>query len=76
MYVTVKELADYLHLSPDYVFQQIKVGNIRAVHDGEQYLVNKEHFKKTLENIEKQIRLWKEEQLQELPTDIDVKDED
>ncbi|OIJ10441.1 hypothetical protein BKP37_18050 [Anaerobacillus alkalilacustris] len=76
MYVTVKELADYLHLSPDYVFQQIKVGNIRAVHDGEQYLVNKEHFKKTLENIEKQMRLWKEEQLQELPTDIDVKDED
>lgn len=76
MYVTIKEIAEYLHLSPDYVFQQIKAGNIRAVYDGEQYLVNKEQFVTTRESIEKQILLWKEEQLQDIPTDIDVKDED
>lgn len=76
MYVTIKEIAEYLHLSPDYVFQQIKAGNIRAVYDGEQYLVNKDQFVTTRENIEKQILLWKEEQLQDIPADIDVKDED
>lgn len=76
MYVTVKELAEFLHLSPDYVDQQIKNGNIRAVYDGEQYLVNKDLFKMTRENIEKQILQWKEEQLQDIPPDIDVKDED
>ncbi|MCT8140399.1 excisionase family DNA-binding protein [Anaerobacillus sp. CMMVII] len=76
MYITIKELADYLHLSPDYVFQQIKIGNIRAVHDGEQYLVNKDQFTNTRDKIEKEILLWREEQLQDLPVDIDVKDED
>lgn len=76
MYVTIKEIADYLHLSPDYVFQQIKAGNVRAVHDGNQYLVNKDQFSTTRENIEKQILLWKEEQAEDLPADIDVKDED
>ncbi len=76
MYVTIKEIADYLHLSPDYVFQQIKAGNVRAVHDGNQYLVNKDQFSTTRENIEKQILLWKEEQAEDIPADIDVKDED
>jgi excisionase family DNA binding protein len=76
MYVTIKELAEYLHLSPDFVFQQIKAGNIRAVHDGDQYLVNKGQFTSTRDKIEKEILLWREEQLQEIPADIDVKDED
>jgi excisionase family DNA binding protein len=76
MFVTIKELAEYLHLSPDYVYQQIKVKNISAVFDGEQYLVNKAQFVDTLETIEKEIILWREEQSQEIPADIDVKDED
>ncbi|QOY34171.1 excisionase family DNA-binding protein [Anaerobacillus isosaccharinicus] len=76
MYITIKELADFLHLSPDYVYQQIQSGNIRAVHDGNEYLVNKEQFTNTREEIEKEILLWREEQLQDLPADIDVKDED
>lgn len=76
VYITVLELADYLHLSPDYVYQQIKVGNIRAVYDGEQFLVNKDQFVNTKEQIEKQILQWREEQQQAIPLDIDVKDED
>ncbi|WNF35746.1 excisionase family DNA-binding protein [Bacillaceae bacterium IKA-2] len=76
MYVSVKELSDYLHLSPDYVYQQIKAKNIRAVHDGDQFLVNKANFAESRENIEKEIILWREEQEQEVPVDIDVKDED
>ncbi len=76
MYITIEELAEYLYLSQDYIIQQIKLGNIRAVHDGQQYLVNKAQFNNTREKIEKEILLWKEEQLQELPPDIDVKDED
>lgn len=76
MYVPVKELAEYLNLSPDYVYQQIKANNIRAIHDGDQYLVNKAYFTETRENIEKEIMLWREEQEQEIPVDIDVKDED
>jgi excisionase family DNA binding protein len=76
MYITINELAEYLHLSPDYVFQQIKAGNIRAVYDGEQYLINKDQFTNTRAKIEKEILLWREEQLQAIPADIDVKDED
>lgn len=76
MYVPVEELAEYLNLAPDYVYQQIKARNIRAIHDGEQYLVNKAYFAETRENIEKEIMLWREEQEQEVPVDIDVKDED
>ncbi|RXI98245.1 hypothetical protein DS745_18085 [Anaerobacillus alkaliphilus] len=76
MYITISELAEYLQLSEDYITQQIKIGNIRAVHDGEQYLVNKAQFKNTREKIEKEILLWREEQLQQIPPDIDVKDED
>ena len=76
MYITIKELAEYLHLSPDYISQQINLGNIRAIHDGNQFLINKQQFKVTRENIEKEILRWKEEQQQEIPPVIDVKDED
>lgn len=76
MYVPVKELAEYLNLSPNYVYQQIKAKNISAIHDGDQYLVNKANFAESRESIEKEIILWREEQEQEIPVDIDVKDED
>lgn len=76
LYVSLKEIAEYLHLSPDYVLQQIKIGNIKAVQDGNSYLVNKQQFVESKENIEKEILRWKEEQMEEIPEDLDVKDED
>ncbi|MCD8500358.1 MAG: helix-turn-helix domain-containing protein [Bacillaceae bacterium] len=76
MYVSVKEIAEYLHLSPDYVLQQIQLGNIKAVHDGHSFYVNKQQFIESKENIEKEILRWKEQQIEEIPEDIDVKDED
>lgn len=76
MYVSIKEIAEYLHLSPDYILQQIQLGNIKAIHDGRSFFVNKQQFIESKENIEKEILRWKELQLEEIPEDIDVKAED
>ncbi len=76
MYISVDELAEYLRVTPEYIRNQIKLGNIVAVHDGHDYLLNKAQFVWHHEQIRKRILQWKEEQLEPLPEDIDVKDED
>ncbi|MFB4473709.1 hypothetical protein ACDI16_12365, partial [Oceanobacillus caeni] len=51
-------------------------GRIRAIHDGEQYLINQNQFTTHFEQVEK-YRLMIQEYLDEpIPDDIDVKDED
>lgn len=51
-------------------------GRIRAIHDGEQYLINQNQFTTHFEQVEK-YRLMIQEYLNEpIPDDIDVKDED
>lgn len=42
MYLTVKETADYLSMPETKVLSLILEGKIRAVHDGENFLVNKD----------------------------------
>ncbi|WP_067725292.1 excisionase family DNA-binding protein [Oceanobacillus damuensis] len=76
MYLTVQETAEYLSMDETKVSALVLQGRIRAIHDGEQYLINKSQFTTHFEQVEK-YRLMIEEFLSEpIPDDIDVKDED
>jgi excisionase family DNA binding protein len=76
MYLTVKEIADHLSLPEHYIESLIKHKKIRAVFDGEQYLVNKDNFQNYHEQIENYKRLFDQWQNEPLPEDPDIKDED
>ncbi|MBM7587668.1 excisionase family DNA binding protein [Bacillus pakistanensis] len=76
MYITIKEAAEYLTLPEAYIQELIQEKKIRAIFDGDQYLVNKDHFKNYQDELEKykiQLEEWRNEPL---PEDPDVKDED
>lgn len=76
MYLTIQEAAEYLSMDEARVSALVLQGRIRAIHDGDQYLINKSQFTTHFEQVEK-YRLMIEEYLSEpIPEDIDVKDED
>lgn len=76
LYVTIPELAEYLSMNEAKVKSLVLQGKIRAIHDGEQFLVNKTQFTTHLEQVEK-YRLMIQEYLNTpIPEDVDVKDED
>ncbi|MHC0038373.1 helix-turn-helix domain-containing protein [Pseudoneobacillus sp. C159] len=76
MYLTVKEAAEYLSISEATIEKLIQQKRIRALYDGEQYLIYKEQFNTHLNQLEK-YKLLVEEVLNEpIPEDIDIKDED
>ncbi|MCK0472623.1 excisionase family DNA-binding protein [Halalkalibacter sp. APA_J-10(15)] len=75
MFVTLKELAKYLDLPVAYLEQQIQEGNVKALFDGENWLVNQDYFerhKEQLEQLKKQLLT----ELESLTDDWDAKDED
>lgn len=76
MYFTIKETAEYLALPESYVESLVLQGKIRALHDGEQYLINKEQFNTHLEQMEKYKEQLEEKLNEPIPEDWDVKDED
>ncbi|MRX72480.1 excisionase family DNA-binding protein [Bacillus lacus] len=76
MYLTIKEAAEYLNLTEDYIKTCIQQKRFRAVYDGDQYLLYKEQFNTHLEQVEKYKKLVEEVMSEPLPEDIDVKDED
>lgn len=76
MYLTVKETAHFLNMPQSEVESLIRQRRIRAVHDGEQYLINKEQFNNHLEQIEKYRKLIDEILSEPIPEDLDIKDED
>ncbi|MEH7612698.1 excisionase family DNA-binding protein [Gottfriedia acidiceleris] len=76
MYLTIKETAEYLDLDESYVHQLIQERKIRAVHDGEQYLIYKEQFNNHLEQMEKAKKMIADYYNEPIPEDLDVKDED
>lgn len=76
MYLTIKETAELLGISEPKVENLITQKKIRAIFDGEGYLINKEQFTTHFEQLEK-YKILVEEYLREpIPEDIDVKDED
>lgn len=75
-YLTVGETADYLALPEAFILEKIREGRIRAVHDGCEYLINKEQFRHHLDELQK-LREWEEITRNEpIPESYDVKDED
>lgn len=76
MYKTVAETAKDISMPEDQVLRYIYEGRIKAVHDGEQFLVNSTQFDtyyRQLERIKEEIEIWRNTPV---PEDIDVKDED
>ncbi|KYG35389.1 excisionase family DNA-binding protein [Priestia endophytica] len=76
MYLTVEEAAEFLEIPAAQVENLIHHKQIRAIHDGEQFLINKEQFNTHLEQLEKYKQLVEDLMNEPLPEDIDVKDED
>jgi excisionase family DNA binding protein len=76
VYLTIKETAEYLSVAEEYIENLIQQKKIRTVHDGEQYLINKEQFNTHLDQIEKHNRLMEEVLNEPIPEDVDIKDED
>ncbi|MEI5907512.1 excisionase family DNA-binding protein [Bacillus spongiae] len=76
MYLTVKETAAYLSFPEAWINSLILEGKIRAVHDGQQYLINREQFQNHLDQVEKYKKLMLEYLNEPIPEDIDIKDED
>ncbi|KRD82606.1 hypothetical protein ASE51_22075 [Bacillus sp. Root147] len=76
MYLTIKEAAEYLSFREEYVQKLIQEGKVRAIFDGENYLLNKEQFNTHLEQMEKYKKQIEEYLNEPIPEDMDVKDED
>ena len=76
MYLTIKETADLLSMTESYVESLIMQKRIRAIYDGQQYLINKEQFNTHFEQLEKYKKLIDEINNEPIPEDIDIKEED
>ena len=76
MYLTIKETAEHLAMPENYIEALILQKKIRAVHDGEQYLINKDQFTTHLEQMETYKEQLEEWLSKPIPEDIDIKDED
>lgn len=76
MYLTIQETAEYLSLPETVIEKLILQKRIRAVHDGEQYLINRDQFDIYLQQLEKYRQLVEEWLNEPLPEDPDIKDED
>ncbi|MGC4378695.1 excisionase family DNA-binding protein [Fictibacillus sp. Mic-4] len=76
MYLSIKETAEYLSLPESYIEKLILQKRIRAIHDGTQYLINKEQFNTHLEQMEKYKKMVEEYMNEPIPEDWDAKDED
>ncbi|EMI9089060.1 MULTISPECIES: helix-turn-helix domain-containing protein [Bacillus] len=76
LYITLEEAAEYLNLPKSYIEELIQQKKVRALFDGEQYLLNKEQFNTHLEQMEKYKQLVEEILNEPIPEDMDVKDED
>ena len=76
MYITIQETAEHLGMPVEQVRKYVLEGRIRSVHDGEQFLINKDQFGlyfEQLEMLKHQIDEWRNEPI---PPDRDIKDED
>ncbi|MCM3115980.1 excisionase family DNA-binding protein [Neobacillus sp. MER 74] len=76
MYLTIKETAEYLSVPEATVKSLIQQKKIRALFDGEGYLIYKEQFNTHLKQMEKYKQLIEEILNEPIPESIDVKDED
>ena len=76
MYMTVSETAAFLSMPEEQIARYVSEGRIRAVHDGEQYLVNTSQFDTHFQQLELAKQALEEWQMTPIPEDLDIKDED
>ncbi|MDF2607750.1 MAG: binding domainexcisionase family [Bacillales bacterium] len=76
MYLTIKETSEYLSISESEIQKLILQKKIRALFDGEQYLIYKDQFNSHNEQVEKYKKLVEDYYNEPIPEDIDIKDED
>ncbi|MDQ0428187.1 excisionase family DNA binding protein [Planomicrobium stackebrandtii] len=76
MYMTVKETAAFLSMSEEQVNRYVLEGRIRAVHDGEQYMINTSQFGTHFQQLEEAKQALEEWRATPIPDDVDIKDED
>ena len=76
MYMTIPETAAFLSMPEEQVTRYVLEGRIRAVHDGEQYLVNTSQFETHFQQLELAKQALEEWQMTPIPDDVDIKDED
>ncbi|MDT8862728.1 excisionase family DNA-binding protein [Alkalihalobacillus sp. MEB130] len=76
MYISISELAAYLELSEEYIVQQIRLGHVKAIFDGKEYLLNREQFIWHKEQLDLKRKQLAQEAEEPLPEDWDAKDED
>ncbi|AST89938.1 MULTISPECIES: excisionase family DNA-binding protein [Sutcliffiella] len=76
MYLTIKETAEHLSVTEEAVQKLVKEKKIRALWDGEQYIINKDQFKTHLEQMGKYKEMIEEILNEPIPEDPDIKDED
>jgi excisionase family DNA binding protein len=76
VYLTIKETAEFINMPESVIEGLILQKKIRAIHDGEQYLINKEQFGTHIKQMEKYKELIEEILSEPIPEDLDVKDED
>ncbi|AVQ98228.1 DNA binding protein [Oceanobacillus picturae] len=76
MYLNIEETAEFLSMDESKVKALVLNGRIRSLHDGKQYLINKEQFNTHFEQVEKYRKLIQDYLNEPIPEDIDVHDED
>ena len=76
IYLNLNEAAEYLSISEEKLKRLIVQGRIRAIHDGNEYLLNKEQFNTHLRQMEKYKELAEEYYNEPIPEDRNIKDED
>ncbi len=76
MYLTIEETAEYLSIPEETVKKLIQEKKIRALYDGNEYLIYKEQFNTHLKQLEKYRQLVEEILNEPIPEDLDIKDED
>lgn len=76
MYLTIKETAEYLSIEESKIKTLVLQMRIRAIFDGEQYLINKDQFTTHLDQVEKYKERIQSYLNEPIPKDKDIKDED
>ena len=76
MYLTVKETAEYLQLPEGFIVEKIKEGRIRAIHNGDEYLINQHQFDHHMEQMRKLREFEDLDKFEPIPESYDYKDED
>lgn len=76
MYLTVPETAAFLSMPEEQVNRYVLEGRIRAVHDGEQYMINTSQFEMHFQQLEQAKRDLEEWRATPIPDDVDIQDED